>query len=250
MGEIILWAVRWYCKYGISYRELEEMLKERGVDVDHTTIYRWVQHYAPELHKRLKWYFKGGVEYGSWQVDETYIKIKGEWKYLYRAVDARGHTVDFYLSQTRNTRAAKRFLAKALYKKKEWEMPRTINTDKAPSYRAAIQELKKEGKLPKETAHRQVKYLNNRIESDHGKLKRLIKPTLGFKSMKTAYATLKGFESMRSIKKGQGSAYRIQPGVKGEVRLVEYCFHLGRSPLADAMELFMKDFQPEQANLA
>ncbi len=236
-GEIILWAVRWYCKYGISYRELEEMLKERGVDVDHSTIYRWVQHYAPELQKRLKWYFKG-AQGGSWRVDETYIKVKGQWRYLYRAVDAKGYTVDFYLSQTRTAQAAKRFLGKALYKKKEWELPHTINTDKAASYGVAIQELKAEGKLPQDTLYRQVKYLNNIVESDHGKLKRLIKPTLGFKTMKTAYATLKGFEAMRSIKKGQGSAYRIQEGVMGEVRLVERCFQLGKSPIAELVEWF------------
>jgi transposase, IS6 family len=93
-GEIILWAVRWYCKYGISYRELEEMMSERGINVDHSTIYRWVQHNAPELHKRMKCYFRAYND--SWRVDETYIKIKGEWKYLYRAVDSRGNTIDFY----------------------------------------------------------------------------------------------------------------------------------------------------------
>ena len=86
-GEIILWAERWYCKYGISYRGLEKMLKERGVKVEHTTLYRWVQRYAPELHKRLRWktrpYFGG-----SWQVDETYIRVKGRWMYLYRAIDS------------------------------------------------------------------------------------------------------------------------------------------------------------------
>lgn len=164
------------------------MLDERGVDVDHSTIYRWVQHYAPELQKRLKCYFRGKAG-GSWRVDETYIKVKGQWKYLYRAVDSNGDTIDFYLSSTRNAKAAKRFLGKALHKRKDWEMPRTINTDKAGCYGVAVRELKEEGKLPDDTEHRQVKYLNNIVESDHGKLKRLIKPTLGFKSMKTAYAT-------------------------------------------------------------
>lgn len=245
-GDIILWAVRWYCKYGISYRELEEMMKERGVDVDHTTIYRWVQHYAPELQKRLKWFFKGASS-GSWRVDETYIKVKGEWCYLYRAVDSEGRTIDFYLSATRNAKAAKRFLGKALYKRKEWEMPDAINTDKAGCYGVAIKELKQEGKLPEETEHRQVKYLNNIIESDHGKLKRVIKPTLGFKSMKTAYATIKGFEAMRSLKKGQGSAYRIQDGITGEVRLVERCFNLGKSALADAMDMLDQALKTQQA---
>jgi len=94
-GEIIIQCVRWYCKYGISYRDLEEMMLERGIEVDHTTIYRWVQRYAPEIEKKMRWYLQGGTT-GSWRVDETYIKVKGKWKYLYRAVDSKGRTIDFY----------------------------------------------------------------------------------------------------------------------------------------------------------
>ncbi len=97
-GEIILWAVRWYCKYGISYRELQEMLSERGVNVNHTTIYRWVQRYAPEIEKRLRWYWRNPTHLGTWHIDETYVKVNGRWSYLYRAVDQRGFTIDFYLS--------------------------------------------------------------------------------------------------------------------------------------------------------
>ena len=190
-GEIILWAVRWYCRYGVSCRDLEEMLEERGVSVDHTTIYRWVQAYAPEIERRLRWHCRPGSLSRSWRVDETYIRVKGKWAYLYRAVNSRGDTIDFHLSQTRNAKAAKRFLGKALRACKEWEKPFVINTDKAGCYAQAIRELKKEGKCPSDTDHRQVKYLNDVVESDHGKLKRLIKPTLGFKSMKTAYATIK-----------------------------------------------------------
>lgn len=217
--DIIIWAVRWYCKYGISYRELEEMLGERGVKVDHTTIYRWVQRYAPMIKERLKWYWRprSGL---SWKADETYIKVKGKWVYLYRAIDKRGRTVDFYLSPTRNTKAAKRFLGKALRGLKEWEMPSTINTDKAPAYGAAIGELKREKKCPGSINHRQVKYLNNAVEADHGKLKRLIKPALGFQSMKTAYATIKGFEVMRMFKKGQFKIWQYDQGTAGEIRLI------------------------------
>jgi len=222
-GQIILGCVRWYCKYGISYRDLEEMMVERGAEVDHTTLYRWVQHYAPEMEKRLRYFWRPSLGL-SWRVDETYIKIKGQWKYLYRAVDKRGHTIDFYLSSTRNTQAAKRFLGKALRGLKDWEKPHTINTDKAPAYAAAIKELKDEGTCPPEIEHRQIKYLNNVIEADHGKLKRLIKPTLGFQSMKTAYATIKGFELMHMFKKSQMHAWYYGQGIMGEVRLVERQF--------------------------
>ncbi len=156
----MLWAVHWYCRYGISYRDLEQMMAERGVRVDHTTIYRWVQTYAPAMEKRLRWQWRRPAS-GSWRVDETYIKVRGKWTYLYRAVDKFGNTIDFYLSPTRNTKAAKRFLGKALRGLKDWEKPHTINTDKAPTYGAAISELKTEGKCPEETEHRQVKYLTD-----------------------------------------------------------------------------------------
>ncbi|WP_406240072.1 IS6 family transposase (plasmid) [Acetobacter orientalis] len=223
-GEVILWAVRWYCRYGISYRDLETMLAERGVSVDHSTIYRWVQRYAPEMEKRLRWYWKRPGFSRSWRVDETYIKVKGRWTYLYRAVDQDGDTIDFYLSPTRNAKAAKRFLAKAVNGLKDWEKPETINTDKASTYGIAISELKKDGKLPDTVQHRQVKYLNNVIEADHGKLKQLIRPVRGFKTLKTAYATIKGFEVMRALKKGQAKFFQFQDGIMGEVRLIERQF--------------------------
>ena len=145
-GEIILGCVRWYCKSRISYRDLEEMMLERGFEVDHTTLYRWVQHYAPEMEKRLRWYWKPNSGY-SWRVDETYVKVKGKWTYRYRAVDKNGNTIDFYLSPTRNTRAAKRFLGKALKSIRTWAHPTVINTDKAPTYAAAIAQLKQEGNV-------------------------------------------------------------------------------------------------------
>ncbi|WP_407205325.1 IS6 family transposase [Enterobacter cloacae] len=107
-GDVILWAVRWYCRYPISYRDLEEMLAERGISVDHTTIYRWVQCYAPEMESGCAG--SGGVAFDpSWRPDETYVKVRGKWTYLYRAVDKRGDTIDFYLSPTRSAKAAKRF---------------------------------------------------------------------------------------------------------------------------------------------
>jgi len=120
-GEVILWAVRWYCRY----RELAEMLGERGVAVDHTTIYRWVQRYAPELEKRTAWY-RSRISF-SWRVDETYVRVKGRWKYLYRAIDKDGATLDFFLADRRNAKAAKRFLRAALKRSRDW-LPRVINT--------------------------------------------------------------------------------------------------------------------------
>ena len=119
-GEIVLWAVRCYCRYGVSYRDLEQMMGERGVSVDHSTIYRWVQSYAPEIEKRLRWQWRGPRS-TSWRIDETYVKVRGKWTYLYRAVDKHGNTIDFYLSPTRNTAAAKRFLSKTLHGLKDWE---------------------------------------------------------------------------------------------------------------------------------
>jgi transposase, IS6 family len=218
-----LWAVLWYCKYGISYRELEERLLERGVQVDHTTIYRWVQRYAPEIEKRLRWSWRHPGSCGSWRIDETYVKVSGRWAYLYRAVDKRGNTLDFYLSSRRNAKAATRFLGQALKGLKPWQMPHILNTDKAASYTNAIAELKKQGKCPDAVEHRQVKYLNNIIECDHGKLKRVINPMLGFKCLKTAYATIQGIEVMRAVRKGEAAlGYYGHP--LGEVRLVSRIF--------------------------
>jgi len=197
---IILQCVRWYLKYGISYRDLEEMMGERGISLSHTTIYRWVMKYSHELKKRARWYARDRGF--SWRVDETYVKVKGKWKYLYRAIDKNGDTIDFYLSHTRNTGAAKRFLSKALKLNKHW-VPSKINTDKNPAYNQAIAELKAENEAYAHIEHRKVKYLNNRVESDHGKLKRLIKPMLGFKTMKSANATIMVYEFMRMFKKGQ-----------------------------------------------
>jgi IS6 family transposase len=220
-GEIILLCVRWYCKYGISYRDLEEMMAERGVMVDHTTLYRWVQCYAPELEKRIRWY--QGYTSASWRVDETYVKIRGKWKYLYRAIDKHGRLIDFMLSDRRNAKAAKRFLSKALSTRKDWP-PLKINTDKNDAYPPAIRELKQQSKLAPDVEHRQAKYLNNRLEADHGGLKRLIKPTRGFQSMKTAYVTIKGFEVLRMLRKRQ--CILLEPGIAGEVRFVNKLFGL------------------------
>ncbi|WP_131784043.1 IS6 family transposase [Legionella gresilensis] len=218
-GAVILQCVRWYCKYGISYRDLEEMMKERGLKLDHTTIYRWVQQYAPELKKRLDWYKRRYSR--RWHLDETYIKVKGDWKYLYRAIDESGNTIDFYLSHRRNALAAKRFLKKLMKNNPTCDIS-VLNTDKNPAYGQAIKALKKEGHLSAHVQHHQIKYRNNRLEADHGKLKRLINPTLGFQSMKTAYATIKGFEIMRMFKKGQFKSWMY--GARNEASFINQQF--------------------------
>jgi transposase-like protein len=218
---IILLCVRWYCKYGISYRDLAEMMQERGVEVDPSTIFRWVQRYAPEIEKRVRRY--QGHRSRSWRVDETYVRVGGRWKYLFRAVDKHGQLIDFMLSDRRNTSAAHRFLRKAVKTMSDYP-PSSITTDKLASYPRAIRRLRREGHLPDDVEHRTSKYLNNIIEADHGALKRVIRPTRGFQTMKTASATLKGFEVMRMIRRGH--CILREPGATGEVRFVNQLFGL------------------------
>ncbi|MBO1910730.1 IS6 family transposase [Microvirga sp. 3-52] len=219
--EIILLCVRWYCKYGISYRDLAEMVEESGVAVDPSTIFRWVQRYAPEIEKRVCQY--QGFRSGSWRVDETYVRVGGRWKYLFRAVDKFGQLIASILAERRDTGAAYRFLRKAL-KMMSDHPPRSITTDRLASYPKAIRRLQSEGLLPKDVEHRTSKYLNNIIEADHGALKRLIRPTRGFQRMKTASATTGGFEVLRMIRRGH--CILSHPGVTGEIRLVNQFFGL------------------------
>jgi transposase, IS6 family len=222
-AEIILLCVRWYLRYALSYRDLEEMMRERGLHVDHTTIYRWVQHSAPELEKHCRPHLKATTD--SWRVDKTYIKIKGTWTYLYRAVDSDGNTLEFLLSPTRDAEAAKRFFVKALHSSASstpqarpleeqveeptaaanpaTSVPRVINVDKNAASPKAMAELKATGILPESVELRQVKDLNNIVERDHRFLKRLVKPGMGFFSFETAGRTLQGYEIMNMIRKGQ-----------------------------------------------
>jgi transposase, IS6 family len=201
------------------------MMRERGLHVDHTTIYRWVQHYAPELEKRCRPHLKACND--SWRVDETYIKIKKAWMYFYRAVDSEGNTLEFLLSATRDAEAATRFFVKALHsticsapqaRPAQEQMapplaaaapsaitpvPRVINVDKHAAYPKAMADLKASRVLPESVELRQVKYLNNLVEQDHRFLKRLVKPGMGFFSFETAERTLQGYEVMHMMRKGQ-----------------------------------------------
>ena len=208
-GEIILLCVRWYLRYALSYRNLSEIMIERGLSVAHTTIYRWVMIYAPEMEKRSRNYLRSTNESG--QVDETYVKVNGEWKYLYRAVDSNGNTLDFMLSAKRDHKAAKRFLKKVL-KARHNKQPRVINVDKNAAYPIAFKELKQEGLLSHECELRQKKYLNNIIEQDHRFPKKLAKYKSYFQYFHTAWRTLRGYEIMNTIRKGQ-----IQNIAKGDI---------------------------------
>jgi transposase, IS6 family len=219
-GEIILLCVRWCLRYALSYRDMEEMMRERGLSIDHTTIYRWVQAYAPELEKRIRPHLRPTND--SYRVDETYIKIKGEWRYLYRAVDSAGQTIDFMLSAKRDARAAKRFFRKML-RAASHSSPRVINVDKNRAYPLAVEQLKEEGTLPNRTQLRPCKYLNNILEQDHRFIKRRVNPGLGFFSFNTARRTIRGYETMNIIRKGQIEGVG-KGDIRGQIRFVSNLF--------------------------
>ncbi len=219
-AEIILLCVRWYLRYSLSYRDLEEMMRERGLHVDHTTISRWVQHYTPELEKRCKPHLKATND--SWRVDETYVKVKKVWMYLSRAVDSQGHTLEFRLSPTRDAQAAKAFFAKTLAAP-HTTTPRVITVDKNAAYPKAFKDLKDEGALADSCELRQVKYLNNIVEQDHRAHQTTRQTRLGFFSFETAWNTLQGYESLNIIRKGQ--VHGVEKGdIIGQVAFIASLF--------------------------
>ena len=162
----------------------------------------------------------------GWRVDETYVRVRGKWAYLYRAVDKFGSAIEFRLSPTRNARAAKRFLGKALKGLKSWEQPRIVNTDKAPAHAAALAELGAEGKCPEDPERRRAKRLNSIVEAGRG-----------FKTLKSAYAAIEGFEAMRALRKGRGSAFNLANGMNSEARMIERAFGPGPCGLSEAMPM-------------
>src|SRR6202045_2774166 len=172
---------------------------------DHVTVWRWVQRYAPEMERRLRRHLKPTND--SWRVDETYVRVKGKWVYLYRAVDSSGATLDFLLSAKQDAAAAKRFLAKALGRQNH-PVPRVINTDWHAAYPPVIAQLKSEGTLDSGCQHRPVPYLNNVLEQDHRAIKQRVNASQGFRSFWAAWRTLAGYEVIHMIRKGQpyGSA--------------------------------------------
>jgi putative transposase len=207
---VILLCVRWYLAYNLSLRNLEEMMAERGISVDHATIHRWVIRYSPELLERFK--SRKRAVTGKWHIDETYIKVRGQWRYLYRAIDSNGDTVEFWFSERRNLTAAKRFLRKAL---KRHGRPERIVIDGSQTNREAIVSCDTADRLRDRSRRklvpiriRQSAYLNNRIEQDHRAVKRRVRPMLGFKSMASARAILSGIEMVHMMRKGQAKYAR------------------------------------------
>lgn len=199
--DVILFAVFFYVRYTVSYRDLEEIMAERGVEVDHATLNRWVAKYSPLIANSAR--RRKAPTDRSWRMDETYIKVKGEWVYLYRAVDKLGKTLDFMLSRKRNKTAATRFFARALEVN---GLPRKIVIDKSGANTAgitAINRMLKRFGCPIPVEMVRIKFLNNIVEQDHRSIKKRIRPMLGFKSFVSASATLEGIEVASMIRKGQ-----------------------------------------------
>src|ERR1700677_2430203 len=194
--EVILMCVRWYVAYPLSLRHLEEMMAERGISVDHSTVHRWALKLLPVLEKAVRRYKRPVGK--SWRVDETYIKVKGQWKYLYRAVDKAGNTIDFLLRAHRDKTAAQRYFEKSIAQNGE---PETVTIDKSGANVAALEAINAERETPIKI--RQTKYLNNIIEQDYRAIKRRTRPMLGFKNFRCARILLSGIELMHMIAKGQ-----------------------------------------------
>jgi IS6 family transposase len=220
--ELILCAVRWYLRYSLSLRDVEELFAERGLEADHTTIWRWVQRYGPELEQRLRRHLKPTNK--SWRVDETYIRVNGRWNYLYRAIDSTGATIDFLLSALRDAAAAERLFRNALSDPSH-PQPRVINTDKARLYESAIAAVKKDGALRRRCRHRPVQYLNNVLEQDHRAIKRRVKAKQGFRAFDAARRTLAGYEAINMMRKGQARWIR-ENDVRRQNQYIDQLFDL------------------------
>ncbi len=190
-SEIIVLAVRWYLRYGLSYRDVEELLGERGIEVDHVTVYRWVQRFTPLLADAARPCHHAVGD--RWYVDETYVKVAGRWRYVYRAIDQYGQIIDVYVSPRRDTRAARRFFTTAL---RAHGQPAEVVTDRAPALRAAIDEL------TPAAFHNTEQYANNRIEGDHGRLKARLRPMRGLKRDHTARVIVRGHALMQNVQRG------------------------------------------------
>lgn len=193
---VIIEAVGFYCRFPLSYREVSEILRQRGIHVNPTTVMRWVHEYSKILY--VIWKKKQRRRTDSWRMDETYVKIKGVEHYLYRAIDSHGNTLDFCLRKKRNHKSAMAFLSKLI---KQYGEPRALVSDKNPAIICAVKKLRKKKKLLKKTDYRKVKYLNTIIEQDHRQVKKRFPKSSGFQKMRTASATIKGIEVVNALYK-------------------------------------------------
>ncbi|WP_439876812.1 IS6 family transposase (plasmid) [Bacillus mycoides] len=193
--DIILVSVGYYCRFSLSYRDVSEILKERGVSVHPITIMRWVHEYGNLIYQMWKKKNKSALH--AWHLDETYIKIKGEWCYLYRAIDSDGHTLDFQLRKTRNHQAAYAFMKRLV---KHFGEPSVLTTDKAPALLCAFKKLQKADYYT-HTKHCTIKHRNNLIEQDHRHVKRRFVKSAGFQTLRHASRTIKGIETIQAIYK-------------------------------------------------
>lgn len=218
--EIIVLCVRWYLRYPLSYRNLEEMMAERGLAVDHSTIARWVLTYAPVLNERIRCEMRHPNR--SWRVDETYVRVGGQWTYLYRAIDSSGNTIDFLLSPKRDRIAAKGFLQLALSQVGH-RRPRVINVDGHPAYPRAVEQLKRSGELGQRCRCRRAPYLNNILEQDHRFVKKRITASQWFRSVEGALNTIAGYEAMNIIRKGQ-IRWVAKDDIIGQIHFIERMF--------------------------
>lgn len=218
---LIVQAVSWYLRYPLSYRDIEELFLERGVEVDHSTLNRWVLAYAPLIEKRLRQFRKPHC--GSVRIDETYIRVRGEWRYLYRAIDKYGNPVDFLLTANRDLDAAKRFFRKML-DDQPLLAPNRIGTDGASAYPSAIVAARGDGLLPRTPIHYVTKHLQQGIESYHFRVKRPMPRVGSFRSFNTARRTIQGFEAMLWLRKGFGFAGAWT--VREQNQLLAVCFGL------------------------
>ncbi len=189
--EVILLAVRWYLRFGLSYRDLEELLAERGIEVDHVTLFRWVQRFTPLLVDAAR-PCRHAVGF-RWFVDETYVKVSGRWRYVYRAVDDHGQVIDVMVSPRRDIAAARRFFSTAIT---AHGAPEEVVTDLAPALEHVIEEL-----VP-DAFHNTDRYANNWIECDHGRLKARLRPMRGLKTDRTARTIIRGHALVQNLRRG------------------------------------------------
>ncbi|WP_353646083.1 IS6 family transposase [Mesorhizobium sp. WSM2239] len=221
-GSVILLCVRWYLTYNLSLRDLEEMMAERGLNIDHSTVHRWVVRFSPQLLERFN--RRKRTVTGKWHMDETYIKVRGQWMYLYRAIDSVGDTVEFFFSEHRDLPAAKRFLQKALGRHGR---PDRVVVDGSQTNHEAIISCDAENRLRDRSRRamkpiriRKSKYLNNRIEQDHRRIKR-VRSMFGFKAMASAKIILSGIEMVHMMRKRQARfAFNPDPSIAEQFEIL------------------------------